>query len=323
MNNSLPLVSIAVATYNGSKYLKYQLDSIINQTYKNIEIIISDDHSTDGTISIINEYCSKYNYITYIQNNNGKGFVKNFENAISYCIGIYIALADQDDVWINNKIEILVENIKENALIFSDAYMTDENLIPIPPTLLSNSLSFTRNTNLYFEHFLYKNHVAGCLCMFRRDLIKSFLPFPPSAHFHDWWIALISAKMGQVLYIHKPLIYFRRHGKNFTTIENKMTWTKFAFEELKIALLSKTIKSKKVINDRILTMTFLEGIKSQNIFTIEEKNKINTAIKFFDIYLNSTFRLKLIPIIYQKRNFAYFNFSTMKKIIVAIRDIIL
>ena len=97
------LVSIAMATYNGEKYLKEQLDSIYAQTYKDIEVIVCDDCSSDKTVEILDEYKEKYGLKYYINEKN-LGFKKNFEKAISLCSGDFIALADQDDIWIENKI---------------------------------------------------------------------------------------------------------------------------------------------------------------------------------------------------------------------------
>ncbi len=113
MKNSL--ISIAMATYNGEKYLKDQLDSIYNQTYKNIEVIVTDDCSIDKIVEILEQY-ARFHGLKYTVNEENLGFVK----VISLCGGEYIALADQDDIWEKNKIEILVNEIGSNLLIHSD-----------------------------------------------------------------------------------------------------------------------------------------------------------------------------------------------------------
>jgi len=115
-----PLVSIALCTYNGDTYISSQLDTIINQTYGNIEIIVVDDGSTDNTLPILKHY-EETGKIKLYRNNTNLGFIKNFEKAISLCTGDYIALSDQDDLWELNKIELLVNTIGENMLIFSDS----------------------------------------------------------------------------------------------------------------------------------------------------------------------------------------------------------
>ena len=124
---NVTLVSIAMCTYNGEKYLRGQLDSIIGQTYKNLEIIIVDDGSKDATMHILNTYASIDNRIKIFQNEKNLGFVQNFSKAISLCNGDFIALADQDDIWKKNKIEVFINEIGENTLIYSDAQLMDEN----------------------------------------------------------------------------------------------------------------------------------------------------------------------------------------------------
>jgi glycosyltransferase involved in cell wall biosynthesis len=108
------MISIAMCTYNGERFIKEQLDSILNQTYKNFELIITDDDSSDKTITIIKEYIKQDKRIKLYQNNSNLGFIKNFEKAISLCSGDYIVLADQDDIWKVNKLEIFLEQIKDN-----------------------------------------------------------------------------------------------------------------------------------------------------------------------------------------------------------------
>ena len=137
LNYQNKLVSIAMATYNGEKYLRKQLESIYNQTYKNIEFIVCDDRSSDKTVKILQEYQNKYGLKFFINEQN-LGFVKNFEKAASLCTGEYIAFADQDDVWLPDKIEILLSEIGNNSLICSDAKLIDENNNQVAESLVKN-----------------------------------------------------------------------------------------------------------------------------------------------------------------------------------------
>ena len=121
------LVSIAMCTYNGEKYIEEQIESILNQSYKNLEIIICDDNSTDNTTKLIESYIKVDSRIKIFRNKQNLGFIKNFEKAISLCNGEYIALSDQDDIWKLNKIELYLKKIKDNILIYSDLDMIDEN----------------------------------------------------------------------------------------------------------------------------------------------------------------------------------------------------
>ena len=112
-NKAMPLVSIAMATYNGEKYLSKQIDSLVNQSYKNIEIVVVDDCSSDDTINILETYEKNFPFIHIHKQPSNNGVTKTFNNAINLCKGKYIATCDQDDIWELNKIEILVNAIEE------------------------------------------------------------------------------------------------------------------------------------------------------------------------------------------------------------------
>ena len=104
------LISIAMTSYNGEKYIREQLDSILTQTYGNFELIICDDRSKDSTVEIIKDYCIKDSRIKLYVNEKNLGFKKNFEKAISLCKGEYIALSDQDDIYV-----ILAQGLEQTA----------------------------------------------------------------------------------------------------------------------------------------------------------------------------------------------------------------
>lgn len=116
-----------------------QLDSILRQTHQNIEIVICDDYSQDGSLKLLAEYATKDNRIRFFKNDENLGYVKNFEKAISLCKGDFIAMADQDDIWSENHIEVLLENIGGFDLIGANAELVDEKLKPLGDTMLSAS----------------------------------------------------------------------------------------------------------------------------------------------------------------------------------------
>jgi len=210
-----PLISIALATYNGEKYLQEFLNSIISQTYDNIEVIACDDQSTDKTVEILREY-SKEMKLNYFVNQKRLGVNKNFEKAINLCTGDFIALADQDDIWVKDKLEILYEEIikDDNILcVLSDAFIINEN-----GELISNSFIkyIGVNSNTDFKSFLFGSRFLGCTFMIRRNLVNYALPFPNDICCHDWWLNIIASKKGTVKFVDKPLIYYRIHGANTT-----------------------------------------------------------------------------------------------------------
>ena len=121
-----PLVSIAVATFNGAEFLEAQLETLINQTYTNLEIVICDDASTDSTRSIVEAYQKKDSRIKFFPNKENLGFNLNFERTLKHCTGEYIAISDQDDIWLLDKIEIVLNAWEEGTILFHHSTKTFE-----------------------------------------------------------------------------------------------------------------------------------------------------------------------------------------------------
>jgi len=210
----MKLVSIVMTTYNGEKFIRKQLDSIVNQTYKNLEIIICDDCSSDNTIDIIKAYQKKDKRIKLYINEKNLGFTKNFEKAISLCNGDYIALADQDDIWRLNKIEVMIKNIDDAILVYGDEKIIDEN-----DNIIANSFfefeEFNKSDNCY-KKFLCSNYIPGHNMMFKKELILKIIPIPKELLYHDMWITILAAKNGNIKYIDKTLGYYRQHTENIS-----------------------------------------------------------------------------------------------------------
>lgn len=211
---SRPLVSIALCTYNGAKYLRRQLDTLVGQTYPNLEIIAIDDGSTDDTVAILNEYGVQHPFIKVYQNTQNLGYVKNFERAIGLCTGAYIALADQDDIWDANKIQLMVDNIGDNTLIYHDSEFVDEQ-----GAALNKKLSQFRN--FYAGNngnvFLLENCVSGHALLFKRELLQYFTGFN-SVIFHDHWLAYIACNNGGITFIPQTLVQYRQHTQANTNM---------------------------------------------------------------------------------------------------------
>lgn len=209
-----PLVSIALCTYNGEKYLVEQLDSIVNQNYENLEIIAVDDQSSDNTLAILKSYAAKHPYFRIYENDVNLGYIKNFEKAISLCKGEYISLCDQDDIWNLNKIGLLIERIGKNTLIYHDS-----EFIKSDGSSLNKKLSDV--INMYegdtFRPFLLSNSVSGHACLFHRDLVNYCLPFPLGI-FHDRWIGFTAGNFGSIKYLDETLVKYRQHEKSDTNI---------------------------------------------------------------------------------------------------------
>jgi glycosyltransferase involved in cell wall biosynthesis len=154
------------------------------------------------------------------------GFVRTFERAISQAKGDYIALCDQDDVWLPEKIETLVKEIGDNVLIHSDAYLIDEDDKIISETTTSKVKKFLQNKT--FIDYLRANSVTGCSLMFKKELLQTALPFPKNTQYHDWWLAICAAKTGKIKYLNRPLLKYRMHETNasFNYYKNVMAFIK-------------------------------------------------------------------------------------------------
>ncbi len=290
-------ISVAMATFNGSRFIREQLNSIFSQSYEVHEVIVCDDFSTDNTIEILREYGEKYN-LKYWVNTKNLGFVKNFEKAISFCEGDFIALSDQDDIWFENKIEELVNNIGESLLIHSDVSLIDADSVKF----LERFKGDINSHNSYYD-YLYGNVCTGCTMMFPKTLTNKILPFPDGIAYHDWFIAISAAYYGKVYYYPKPLIGYRQHSSQNTGAGVPIGDS--VLNNVVCRLLGKEFERLK---SHKLHLENLKSIKltfpSENEFEI----RFNEAITYLDDYVNNFihFRFAYIKIkrstFYQKKN---------------------
>ena len=208
------LVSIALCTYNGASYLKEQLDTLVDQTYPNCEIICVDDCSTDNTVEILTQYANSYPQIKLHINGQNLGYTKNFEKAISLCNGEYIALCDQDDIWDKNKISIMIAHIGNNMLAYHDSAFVDENGNPLNKKISDVRNCYSGNDS---RVFLFDNCVLGHAIFFKRGLLKFMGKFNDVV-IHDRWLAYVATNNGGIIFIDQPLVQYRRHLNANTNI---------------------------------------------------------------------------------------------------------
>jgi glycosyltransferase involved in cell wall biosynthesis len=200
-------ISVCMTSYNGELYIKPQIDSILSQLSDEDELIISDDGSQDNTINIIKSY-NDSRIRLYI--NNFKNHILNFEFVLSKAKGNYIFLADQDDVWVSNKVNICLNYLKKYDLICSDCFVVDGNMEIIKLHFHNNSVK----QHSGFIKNIIKNNYLGCCLAFNRKILEYSLPFPNKLITHDTWIGLVAELVGKTLFITDRLIYFRRHSSN-------------------------------------------------------------------------------------------------------------
>lgn len=218
-----------MATYNGEKYIEEQLDSILKQSYENWRLIIADDCSTDNTVAVIKDYQAKYpNKIILYQNEQPSGSARNnFFHLLDFSGNEYIMFADQDDVWLQDKVlktlkkMISVENkYGKNIplLVHTDLCVVDEELHIINESLFyMQDISADRNK---LNNILIENIVTGCTMMINRKLANLLDTKPQKAIMHDMWMALVAATFGHIEYIDDATILYRQHNNNSVGAKN-------------------------------------------------------------------------------------------------------
>jgi glycosyltransferase involved in cell wall biosynthesis len=199
-------LSVCIATYNGEKYIKEQINSILIQLNKNDEIIIGDDGSTDSTLEILKSYNDPR---IKIYNNSFQNLILNFESTISRAKGDYIFLADQDDVWLPNRIENSLKYLIEYDIVVSNCKVVNEYC-----EIIHESFFELNKSKKGLISNLISNSYLGCCLAFRKSILKKVLPFPKNIPMHDIWIGFVSELFYKVKYDEVPVMLYRRHGQN-------------------------------------------------------------------------------------------------------------
>ena len=208
------MISVCIATYNGEKYVKEQIDSIIKQLGTNDEIVVSDNFSTDLTVDIISSYNDSRIKIFQIAgkgNNSHEIVSNNFENALCHSQGDYIFLSDQDDVWPDDKVKKFMEQFSKGYdLVVSNFYQmhddSKDNLTLLP----------YKNPSPIGRWLIGVPKYYGCCMAFNRKILNNALPFPKHLPLHDNWIGIIGELTGKCYFIKEPLLFYRIHGDNTT-----------------------------------------------------------------------------------------------------------
>lgn len=208
-------ISVAIATYNGEKYIKEQLLSILSQSQKNDEIIISDDGSEDNTINIIKSFNDKR---IKIFDGPKKGIKQNFANAIEKSSGKYIFLSDQDDIWIENKVEKVLKTFEEKkcTCVVHDAVVFNSN----NEEIIYDSFYSYRKSKKGIVKNIWKNSYIGCCMAIDSSMKKYILPIPNNIEMHDQWIGILCEKYGKSEFIYEKLLRYRRHNNNVSDMKH-------------------------------------------------------------------------------------------------------
>jgi len=305
-------VECVLCTYNGERYIYEQLESIRKQSYKVSKLIISDDGSTDKTVDIILGWIRKTNIITELYvNDEPLGPKKNFEKAFMLSKGEYVMFADQDDVWLPDKVAISLEKIRDlekkygkdmPCLVHSDLAVVDENLKMIHESFLENQgLEHIEDKERQIKCLLVQNYVTGCTIIVNNALRVKSLPFPKNIIMHDYWLALVASLSGRIAFINKPTLLYRQHATN----------TIGAVTYLSIFNIKKIFDAKKMLNRVDATIKQLRAVCEYKdgelllyhdyirkyLISVEEKNYLQvvlSGVRKQGILINIVFQFYLI-----------------------------
>lgn len=238
------MISVCMATHNGEKYIKEQIDSILTQLSENDELIISDDGSSDNTISIIKSIADTrirlvYNNIDKAGPSKIQFVTSNFENALRHAHGDYIFMSDQDDVWVPNKVQTMMSALNDYDYVVSDCYIVDEKLNIIHDSRFYKGCGLTKNK---WKALISPTPYQGSCVAFRKKVLERALPFPCGIQSHDRWIGYVASFFFKYLILDIPLIYYRRHSNVVSTATNKSKDTTINKIRIRLKYIKELIK---------------------------------------------------------------------------------
>ncbi|NPA39169.1 MAG: glycosyltransferase family 2 protein [Thermodesulfobacteria bacterium] len=297
-------VGILLATYNGEKYISDQVNSILNQTYKNWTLLIHDDGSKDGTIEIIKEFVKKYpeKIILWEDGKTLGGSKENFAHLLNIAKKEfdfdYVMFCDQDDVWLPKKIEITLKKFVEiekrsqketPIIVHTDLKVVDEDL-----NIIADSFWCYQKINPFnvkLSCLILENVVTGCAMMMNKALIDKVHFIPKDALVHDWWITLVCAALGgEIFPIFEPLVLYRQHGtnsigaKDFTILGVLKRFRRNPYQTFKNAL----EKSKRIKKQNIALANYLESeLNVKNELLLKYKKSCNNPLKRKIFYMKN------------------------------------
>lgn len=212
-----PLVSIVMGIYNGEKHLSAQIRSILCQSYKNVELLLVDDVSTDESFRISERFAAEDCRITVHKNSKNLGVSRNFLSCLSKARGEFVCFSDQDDIWREDKIERLLELLRRdsrNMLAYSDLEVCDKNLKTTHRSFWRAARIKPRN-GMIRELALLRNIIPGCSMLFHKKVSNLLRAVPPqSSLMHDHLAFIAAASLGRIVFTRKPLVQYRQHSQN-------------------------------------------------------------------------------------------------------------
>jgi glycosyltransferase involved in cell wall biosynthesis len=212
----MTLISIALCTYNGERYLADQIESLLAQDHADTELVVCDDGSTDRTWEILQHYAPRFRSCRLVRNECTLGVNKNFEQALTLCCGEWIAPCDQDDVWSPRKLSRLLDaasgQASELLLVYCDSELVDGSGVALGQRVSGRLRMLSGSHPLAFA---LGNCVSGHAALFRRSMLREALPLP-SGLYYDEWLAFVASSVGAIRYVDEALVQFRQHAHNLT-----------------------------------------------------------------------------------------------------------
>ncbi len=291
-------IAILMATYNGEKYLREQMNSLLSQSYQNWVCYIHDDGSTDSTVDVIREYCDTYNgkFILADYPKQG-GAKKNFLSLLNFHNSkydeYYIMFSDQDDVWLPNKVEVTHQRMVEledktqdkPCLVFTDLRVVDKSL----GTISESFMQYSKHNpdKLTVRNMFVGNPAPGCTMMINRKLENFAVKYTDARRIemHDWWCMAIAATFGEIAYLNEPTIMYRQHGDNTlgaierTSLAHYVGVLKEVFSGRRFGETKGRIEAKRLLAKEMAES--FQGVDGSEDFIfvnelaqIEEKNKL-------------------------------------------------
>ncbi len=232
------MISVALCTYNGEKYLSEQLESIVSQSVPVQELVVCDDGSSDSTLEILQQFSDDSPFpVRIFQNTTNLGSTKNFEKCLSLCQGDILFLCDQDDAWRVDKVEKQVAYLLENPevdAVFSDARIIDDFSQPMPSTIWQQVEFIESSQQLWragrAHEILFGGFVVtGATLALRRSCLARLMPFPVHIPklIHDAWIALALSLEGKIQFINETLVFYRLHASQQVGFGSRMEHVRF------------------------------------------------------------------------------------------------
>lgn len=310
-------IAILMASYNGEKYIKEQIDSILAQTYQNFILYINDDSSKDSTNAILADYVKHYPEQIVVSRNDSSrhGATENFADLFAKVpAASYYVFCDQDDTWEPEKLATMLPVLKKlegtsltPALVYCRMNIVDQNLNVISPSLEDFS-GHDIGTSEHLEKILLNSYVPGCAMMFNQSLKNIIHSIPESVQFHDWWVLLVAAACGSIERVDISLANYRQHLGNTIGI----TKTQSSFSKLlsnlsparfkNHAKIQRNNREQAALQASLLLTNCKDSLSVQATETIqtlldllESKNKIKSIVKGWKYpYLHNTFYEKFI-----------------------------